>query len=340
MRSSPGDEIRGLLDRYPPACRPVDEPESLGGAGGYSGSRLWRYRSGQGPMVLRLWPPHGPGRAHLERVHGWLIATVDLGFIPAPIADRSGRTLQEAAGGLWELAPWMPGEPDNARPPSPGRVRAAMAAMAAFHARLGVERRVGVSPGLAHRHAAVVRLIGGGLDALERAVRQAADDSGPSAMRWAALARSFAPRLVEPLRAAASRPSPLQPCLRDARPEHFLFQDDRVTGLVDFGAMDVDCVAGDLARLLGEWLDDDPAARASAIAAYELVRPLDADEAALIDAFAAASALLVGERWVRWHYAEGRRFDDPSAAARGIARGLDHLERRARSDGPRSASAL
>lgn len=331
MRRSPADEVRDLLDRYPPACRPVDEPEAMGGAGGLSGSRLWRFRSGQGPLVLRLWPPHGPGRAHLERVHGWLIAAGDLGFIPVPVADRSGRTLQDAAGGLWELAPWMPGAPDDARPPSSGRVGAAMAAMAAFHARLGGERRIGVSPGLAHRHAAVVHLIGGGLDGLERAIRRAADDSAPSALRWAALARAVAPGLVGPLRDAASRPSPLQPCLRDARPEHFLFDGDRVTGLVDFGAMDVDGVAGDIARLLGEWNEDDPAARAEALAAYERVRPLDAGEAALIDAFAAAADLLVGDRWIRWHYVEGRRFDDPSAAARGIARGLAHLERRARS---------
>ena len=49
----------------------------------------------------------------------------------------------------------------------------------------------------------------------------------------------------------------LQPCLRDARPEHFLFDGDQLSGLVDFGAMAVDSVVGDLARLIGEWLDDD-----------------------------------------------------------------------------------
>jgi Ser/Thr protein kinase RdoA (MazF antagonist) len=76
---------------------------------------------------------------------------------------------------------------------------------------------------------------------------------------------------------------------------------------------------------MGEWLDDDPTARAAAMAAYERIRPLAVDEAALIDAFASSSALLIGEHWIRWHYLEGRRFDDPSAAARGIARSLSHL---------------
>ncbi len=121
---------------------------------------------------------------------------------------------------------------------------------------------------------------------------------------------------------------PLQPCLRDARAEHFLFEGDRVTGLVDFGAMGIDSVAGDLARLIGDWLDGDPAARAEALDAYERVRPLDAAETALIVAFESSSALLIGEHWIRWHYLEDRQFDDPHATTRGILRGLDLLERR------------
>ncbi len=309
----------------------MDEPESLGGAGGLSGARLWRYRSERAVLVLRAWPPHGPDRTHLERVHQWLSQAHDLGFIPAPIADRSGRTLQEHEGRLWELTPWMPGAAEAARHPDPARVRSAFAAMAAFHQRLAGERRDGVSPGLGQRHEAIAQLLQGGFDALERAIEPAAvspqDEARPMALRWLNLARVMAPQLQEPLRRAAGRTVPLQPCLRDARPEHFLFEGDRVTGLVDFGAMGVDCVAGDLARLMGEWLDGDASARIEAMASYERSRPLDVDEAALIDAFASSSALLIGEHWIRWHFIEGRHFDDPSAVTRGIARGLEHIER-------------
>jgi homoserine kinase type II len=251
----------------------------------------------------------------------------DLDFVPAPIADRSGRTLQEHEGGFWELARWMPGAAEVARPPAQARLRSALAAMAAFHQRLGVERRTGISPGLGHRHEAVAHLLRGGFDALERAIRASRDKACPMAMRWLGLARAVAPRLSAPLREAAGRPAPLQPCLRDARPEHFLFEGDRVTGLVDFGAMGVDCVAGDLARLMGEWLDKDLTARAEALAAYERIRPLDAGEAALVDAFASSSALLIGEHWIRWHYLEHRQFEDPSAVSQGIARGLANIER-------------
>jgi Ser/Thr protein kinase RdoA (MazF antagonist) len=280
--------------------------------------------------VLRCWPPDGPGRAHLERVHRWLRLADDLGFIPNAIADRAGDTLQEHEGGIWELAPWMPGEAEAARPPTSARVRSAFAALAAFHQCLGGERRTGTSGGLKQRHAAVLHLLRGGFDAMERAVRRSEaspqDEAPPMAMRWLGLARAVAPRLLDPLQVAAGRVAPLQPCLRDARPEHFLFDGDRVSGLVDFGAMGVDCVAGDIARLLGEWLEGDLSARIDALDAYERVRPLDTAEAALIDAFASSSALLIGERWIRWCYVEGRRVEDPSAVAHRITRGVGYLE--------------
>ena len=119
------------------------------------------------------------------------------------------------------------------------------------------------------------------------------------------------PVLLEPLEQAAARIIRLQPCLRDARPEHFLFEGDRLSGLVDYGAMGVDSVAGDLARLLGEWSGGDPTARSEALDSYQVVRPLDPTEASLIRVFESATALLIGERWVRWKYIEGSPFRRP-----------------------------
>lgn len=291
--------------------------------------------------MLRAWPRHGPDREHLKLVHRWLVPTGDLGFIPVPIADLTGATLQEFQGQLWELAPWMPGASESARPPAIGRVRSAFAAMGALHQRLATERREGVSPGLVQRLEEITGLAHGGLADIEGVVGRApgarSEPTWMNAARWLTLARAVAPRLVEPLREAARRVVPLQPCLRDARPEHFLFEGDRVTGLVDFGAMGVDCVAGDLARLTGEWLDEagDLPARREALTAYERVRPLEASEAALIDVFAASTALLIGERWLRWEFVERRRFDDPRATADGLARGLAALQRLAIVSGPR-----
>jgi Ser/Thr protein kinase RdoA (MazF antagonist) len=169
-------------------------------------------------------------------------------------------------------------------------------------------------------------LLRDGFDVLEHALDRAATDPHCAvARRWLSLARSTGARLVEPLRRASGFVVPLQPCLRDARPEHLLFSADRLTGLLDFGAMAIESVAADLARLLGDWVGLDTYARAEALAAYAAVRPVEAVEIALLEAFENSSALLGAGHWVRWHFLERRTFDDPSAVAGGIERGLQRL---------------
>ena len=110
----------------------------------------------------------------------------------------------------------------------------------------------------------------------------------------------------------------------------FFFENDQLSGLVDFGAMGIESVATDLARLIGEWFDGEPNTRSEALTAYEQVRPLDPGEARLIPVFEATTALLIGERWARWHFVENRHFDDPEAVSKGLDRGLGRLERLAR----------
>jgi Ser/Thr protein kinase RdoA (MazF antagonist) len=201
--------------------------------------------------------------------------------------------------------------------------------LANFHRRLVGEQAQETSPGLRNRRDTLAALVRGGFDTLARAAVRALPHNLEKAdvYSWLTLARQLGPMLLVPLEQSADRIIRVQPCLRDARPEHFLFEGDRLSGLVDYGAMGVDSVAGDLARLLGEWLDGDPAARRTAIDSYERLRPLDPAEASLIRLFESSTALLIGERWVRWKYIEGRSFDDPNAFAKGLNRSLNQLRR-------------
>jgi homoserine kinase type II len=325
--------LEEILARYPAWIQPNSALEPLGGAGGLSGARLWRFGSERGLMVLRAWPADAPGRTHLERVHDWLFKLAELKFIPVPIRDRAGRSLQDHEGRLWELAPWLAGTADTARQPAAARLRAAFAGLAAVHLQLGGEQIEAVSPGLRQRNEIVAHLVHGGFDALEASVRREGGiraEHADAAARWLRLARRVGPLLLEPLSRASAGASRLQPCLRDARPEHFLFEDNSLSGLVDFGAMGVDAVAGDLARLIGEWLEGDRNARGLALAAYERVCPLQPAEAMLVAVFESSADLLIGERWLRWHFIERRRFDDSNAVSKGLARGLKRLERLAR----------
>jgi Ser/Thr protein kinase RdoA (MazF antagonist) len=323
------DPLTRLLSTYPAQARPLGVPTPLGNAGGFSGARLWRFDSGLGPLVARLWPADGPGPEALGWVHGRLGRLADLGFVPVPLARLDGSTLAEMDGRSWEIAPWLAGSPDLSRPPSADRLRAAFAGLAAVHQRLGFESSPGTSPGLESRLREAERLASSELDTLESlARRSSADPVSALALRWISLARDGLPALAARLRGRSSQVVRLQPVLRDARPDHFLFEGDRLTGLVDFGAMGVESPAADLARLLGDWAGAWRPSMAAALEAYAQVRPIPDGEAALIDVFADSAAWLGPARWARWHLVEHRRFDRVDAVRLGMERVMERLRER------------
>lgn len=323
------DALPHLLALYPALARPLVPPTPLGNAGGLSGARLWRFDSGLGPLVARAYPPDGPGPSALSRIHGWIARLADLDFIPVPLATLDGRTLVMLDATCWEVAPWRPGAADPSRPPPRARLRAALAGLAAVHQRLAFGVSIAPSPGLMARLAEAEGLLASELARFEALVRgRPGDPIGAASLRWIALARDRLPRLVARLRREAPIAIPVQPVLRDVRPEHFLFEGDRLVGLVDLAAMGLDSPATDMARLLSEWLGTDRAALSEALDAYTAIRPLDPSEAARIGLFSESAAWLGPARWIRWHYAEGRHFDDPGAVRLGLDRALGRLVER------------
>ena len=316
-----------MLERYPAHLRPSGLIEALGNAGGFSGSQFWRFQSQAGRLGVRRWPDRGPTRERIERVHRWLQDAADLGFIPVPFAGLDGRTVQDVDGKFWELVPWLPGRPDDSKPPPVERVRPAFAALARFHQRLSGHATLGVSPAVGSRLAEVERLAGGGLATL-----RALTDTGPAdaiarlARRWADVAAGCLGPVRTMLNRARSVTTRCQPCLRDARPGHFLFEENRVSGLVDFGAMDRESVAADLARLAADWLDNDPILRLEAFQSYEAVRPIDLNDDRLIRVLERSADLLTGGQWAAWHYVDRRAFEDPTAVVSGLTRGVERVE--------------
>jgi homoserine kinase type II len=214
------------------------------------------------------------------------------------------------------------------------RVRAAYEALARFHRRLARHSTEGTSPGIMARLAEVEHLLGSGLEELRSSLRgRSGDRLSDLTRQWLDLA-PVAGRLVrERLGRFCDVRVSRQPCLRDARPEHFLFEGDRVSGLVDFGATGLEAVAADLARLGSEWLGGDVVLKGEALAAYHAIRPLDPSDLALIPAFEQASDLLIAYHWARWHHLEGRSFEDPLAVARGLEKGLARTARLVRGGG-------
>jgi Ser/Thr protein kinase RdoA (MazF antagonist) len=319
-----------VLSRYPSRLQPVSLIRRLGNAGGTSGAKLWSYRAEDGEMLLRAWPRHGPTLARLELIHGWIreVAALDDVPVPVPVQAIDGRTVQQHDALYWEVAPWLAGAPESRRPPPAARVQAAYAALAAVHRRLSGYAHRRASPGLRLRIGELEKLAAGGLEFMAAALeRSQADPLCVPGRRWVSLARSTIPKLLPSLHDAARLQVVLQPCLRDARPEHFLFEHERLSGLIDFGAMGIESVAADLARLIGEWFAEDHSLRALGLEAYQHVRLLDASELALISALEATGDLLIAGHWLSWHFLGPDRFDDAGEVAGGVARGLDRLER-------------
>ena len=251
-------------------------PRPLGNHGGFSGARLWRVDGRVGPLCLRAWPAgFPPNRLHfihlcMSAAHG-----AGLSFVPRVFSSLTGTSCVEHSGRLWELQEWLPGEANYHRWPSLAKRQAACAALARLHTCWAASGRfeAGVCPAVMRRLEAVREwreLTQSGW----RPLTQADDDdpARPLAERaWRALANhiNVIPGLFKRW---SMRIWPLQPCLCDVWHDHVLFDEDYVTGIVDYGAMKIDHPAVDVARLLGSFVEDDAEGWATGLAAYRKVR--------------------------------------------------------------------
>jgi Ser/Thr protein kinase RdoA (MazF antagonist) len=129
---------------------------------------------------------------------------------------------------------------------------------------------------------------------------------------------------------------PIQVCIRDVWHDHVLFQEDQVSGLVDFGSMRYETVAADVGRLLGSLVRDDEEGWKEGLAAYQDVRPMSAEERQLSRAYDSSTSLLGGINWLRWIYLENRHFHDWRGVLARLRDIADRLERlAARASNPR-----
>ena len=325
-------EVAAVLAEFPAASGPK-RVEWLTSHGGLSGARLWRVEMRDTSFVLRQWPAEHPTPERLRFIHAVLAHAFYRGCtrLSVPVAARDGETFVVRQGRLWELAPWLPGEASFECEPAGGKLANAMHLLAQFHLACGdFDPHSGSSPGLVERTRRLAELDARLLASLFRAV-----ESSPVNSTIDELARKLLATLphaaARPLLApAASLQFPLQPCLRDIWHGNLLFVGDEVTGVVDFGAMQVDSPALDVARLLGSMASDDAEKWRSGLAAYEARRPLSADEHAAIPAADASGTVLGCVNWLRWLYVERRQFSDLAAVEmrmKSLAMRLRHLAR-------------
>ncbi|MEX0613942.1 MAG: phosphotransferase [Pirellulales bacterium] len=311
-------EIAAVLQRYPPDCRP-SQIEPLGSAGGLSGAQFWRITTPRTTLVLRRWPNEHPTSGRLRFSHAVLSHAAERGipFLPVPIATREGQTFVEHGGHLWEITPWLPGTADYERSPDAEKLRAAMTALAQFHNATadfpiaGDLRVAGRTPAISRHLARLHKLPRDGFNELSGAITDSSwPELAPLARQFIDLLPRVVPSALAQLEPLAKFPLPLQPCIRDIWNDHVLFTGDEVTGIIDFGALDIDTPATDLARLLGSFVGDDAAGWQIGVAAYSAIRTLSPEESLAVFALDASGTILAGCNWIRWIYVENRQFED------------------------------
>lgn len=292
--------------------------------GGFSGADVWRVETAAGPCCLRRWPADGPDADRIRWIHVILRHAHAVGckFLPLPLeAADSGSTLIHHGERLWELSDWATGHADYAPEPSEAKLRSTIRAFATFHAATVNEPWASAveesSPGIAERLARLDAGLASGLRDLRAADapfdwRELAGRRDEYVALFAKGARIVRPQLV----AALQHRRRLQPCVRDVRREHLLFVEDQLSGLVDFGAMQMEHPAIDVARIVAECAGDDEPLRDAALAEYRSAAPSElaiAADPALVQAFDGGNLLLSPGNWLRWILVENREFPDRSA---------------------------
>ena len=227
-------------------------------------------------VALKRWPANiAPDR--LVQIHHWMDLAAHVPFVPTLVRTHTNETYVRDASHLWDATTWHHGYPCER--PGAEEVENACAAAALLHEVWRHLSLRGASPGIRRR----IDVLSQWLANPERIA------TSPEAAVTELLprARSAIDRCASTISQALQRwenvPLRLQPCVRDLRGEHLLFTATQVTGIVDYGAMDVDTPTLDLARLLGDLAGEDTRLFALGVQKY---RERNADFEASTELFA------------------------------------------------------
>ncbi len=307
-------------------------------SGGFSGACVFRVNDSAGAgFALRRTPfaEAMPAERYCELVS--LLIDVSLSgcaIIPVPLRHRPkttgiaeippsprfanvdlSQTRIRTPEFVWQMEPWMPGEPVQG-PPASRQVECTLEALALFHKTAaesvharGNNQSMRVakehSPGLLRRIEIAAELSNG---MLARFIKATASEPDPDfrscAKRLCAALEYWLPWLTKQLTEVARLSYQLQPVIRDLWRPHVLFTDERITGIIDLNAMATDHVGLDVTRLFRSWFGADTERIREAMALFCTQRSLDPTESQLLQAFDATTVLLSPVTWLRRRFIE------------------------------------
>lgn len=310
--NAPLDVLRQKFQHVSDWCDVRVEPAS----GGFSGAGVFKVESAAASYCLRRWPGGKTSSTRVLAIHQLLALARDCGIavVPVPLKSDDGTTLPEFDGKFWQLEPWLPGMADFLAAPNDDKLQSAVTHLAQFHNALldwvPLPRTQQWFQPAGLRPCPTISLR---LRMIKNYVTSVSDFDNALASENDARFRDVGSRVATLFRTAHSAVKcelmavqdlvvPLQPCIRDVWHDHLLFQGDKLTGIVDFGAMATESVSCDLSRLLGSLFGDDFAAWQQGISDYESVRPMTEAEHRLIRPLDQSSVLLSGMTWLKRRY--------------------------------------
>ena len=315
--------VEKVLSQYDLGHAAIVEP--LGNAGGFSGSQLWKVKTVVGEFCLRRWPRPHPGPTELKMIHDVLQHVYVNGchVVAVPLKSKDGQTLIRSADHAWEVSQWVSGAADFSTNPNDQRLTSAMHALAGFHVAAAQWRSTEFG---SENLQTVIR----NLNRVSEAVSAIAANNTQSTTAASELlelsqhlqrgGQQLAEVLLRQLKPFRSETKfQIQPVIRDIWHDHVFFSGDKVSGIVDFGAMSMDIVSFDLARLLGSLVGDDTDRLTTAIDAYAEIRPLSSAERELIPILDHCGVLIGSLNWFKWLAIENRTFESEPAVKKRIA---------------------
>lgn len=302
-----------LLERcYPMLLHPGQPVTVTPATPGFSGARVFRVKIDEAAFCVRQWPTGMPSE-RLLAIHGLLRHLGGDADVPIPVPIRSadGGSIVTFDGQFWQVEPWLPGEADFDQQPTEERLVSAMTGLAKWHLLAAqyepphcdidwlLPCHEDRSPTVSARLRGLVQWQAN-LDDVEQRLMLEPDDRFRSVGQEIAIHfRRLADSIGRELQQVESLSVRQQPCIRDLWHDHLLFCDDRLTGIIDFGAVKTDSVACDLSRLLGSLFGNDASAWQRALDAYEQTRPLTTTEHQLLRPLNRSGILLSGMTWLQ-----------------------------------------
>ena len=312
--SSMNESSRAVLAAKSFHVRP-ERVESLGNAGGFSGAEIFRVATLNQHFCLKRWPV-GYDRKKLNWIHRVLVFAFANGCpeITKPIEIGPGVTFfEDKQNGLWELTGWAEGKQVEERSFDQRKLDSAIdflarfhQATARFHLNFAQSRNVVMALARLKQFDSVLAAID------RKSIPESVFDSN-QINYFEQRGRSVATLLIERLTEFEYETVPVQPVIRDVRPEHFFFVNNIVSGVVDFGAMRIDSAACDLSRLFSSLKDQKEERIENAICRYSRQRNLTQTEHDLIPVMGLASITVSILNWIEWVLIKNRKFDDQIA---------------------------